>query len=88
MVQISKMDLLILLHGGKDIHVCLWVLPGAIRKEPHVASGSLHGELHFSGLWFLGLEVFRVLSQGLSLCSGQGTTHMFLGFSNPLTLFY
>lgn len=50
MAKISEMDFLSLLHGGKDIHACLWVLPGAVRKEPNGASGSLHSELHFWGL--------------------------------------
>lgn len=53
-----------------------------IMKEPPVALGPVHG------LQFFGLEALRFCNQGLSLCSGQEIMHMFLGFPNPLTLYY
>lgn len=45
--------------------VCVTFSLVAIMKEPHVALGSLRGELHFLGLHFLGLEALRFRSRGL-----------------------
>lgn len=53
-----------------------------MQQDPTVANP------HFPRLEFSGLEALKLCNEDLQLRSGQEIAHVFLGLSNPPTVYY